>query len=82
MSPRIAFDYLYDALVNSPADPHKTLERIERFIAKTIDTNDMVVMLQDLLGARAFGLVPPNFHDALTHCVQRGLCVGVGSYLH
>lgn len=83
MNEPMLFDSVYHALVQVSTEPQEALRRMDRFQRRIIDSNDLVLMSQDLLDAHALALLTPDYTGAAVHCIRQGLCTVSGSrWLH
>ena len=57
-------------------------DRYDDLVAGKLDTNHIVVLMQDCIEAQVLPVMPGAVHTLATHCVAQGLCYVGGRALH
>lgn len=56
-------------------------DRLQAFLDGKLDTNDIVLLMQEVIETQVISVLPPEFLACAVHCVNQGLCTTYGRYL-
>ena len=68
--------------ISSPifAQPHPMLHRIEALQQGKLNTNEIVLLCQDVIEAGEIHMWGPSVYNLIVHCVGQNLCTLTGGY--